>query len=61
MDFEEPLGRFPILAFAAHPFAENARVQLAFPRFFDSIQDAVSFGGQLGVQALLKVRSNAAR
>src|SRR5689334_10781042 len=61
VNFEETLGGFPVLTFATHALAEDARVEFSFTRFTNAIQDAVGFRRQLRTQALLEVRRDVTR
>ena len=46
MNFEKTFGRFPVLALAAHAFAEDGGVEFAAACFANSIHHAVGFGRQ---------------
>jgi hypothetical protein len=59
MDPEQTLNRFPILSLTTHPFAENARIQFAFSRFSDAVENAIRFGRKFLAQAFLEVGCHA--
>src|SRR5215217_1561344 len=61
VNFEETFGRFPVLTFATHALAEDARVELAFTRFANAIQNTIGFRRQLRTQALFEIRRNITR
>src|SRR5689334_91006 len=60
MDLEETFGCFPVLTFAAHALAEDARIEFAVACFADSIQHTVGFRRQLLTQTLFEVWRNVA-
>src|ERR1051325_11648786 len=60
MNLEQTFGRFPVLTFAAHAFTEDTRVQLAFARFANAIEHAVSFSRQLLTQTFYEIRRDVA-
>jgi len=49
----------PVLAFAAHALAKDARVEFAAARVANAVQDAVGFGREFFAQALFEIRSDA--
>src|ERR1043165_9078446 len=61
VNFEQTLSCLPVWTFAAHAFTEDARVQLTFARFANSVQHAVGFGRKLFTQTLFKIRSDISR
>src|SRR5688500_3434672 len=60
VDFEQPLSRFPVLTFAAHSFAEDARVQFSTTCFANSVHHTIGFSRQLLAQTFFKIRRNVA-
>jgi hypothetical protein len=58
VNFEETFSRFPVLPFAAHAFAEDARVEFAVTRFANAIQNTIGFRRQLRTQTLFEIRRN---
>src|SRR5947207_15274624 len=55
MDLEEAFGRFPVLTFPAHAFAEDAGVEFAAASFADSVHYSVGFGRQLVTQTVFTI------
>src|SRR4026209_2589822 len=60
VDFEESFGSFPVLTFAAHAFAKDARIEFAVACFTNSIQHTIGFRRQLRTQTLFEIRRNIA-
>src|SRR4051794_36300761 len=58
VNFEETFGRFPVLTFATHALAEDARVELAFTRFANAIQNTIGFRRQFRTQPLFEIGRN---
>src|SRR6185369_576055 len=58
VNFEQTFSRFPVLTFATHALAEDARVELAVTRFANAIQNTIGFRRQLRTQPLFEIRRN---
>src|ERR1044072_1821104 len=61
VNFLETFGCFPVLTFATHALAEDARVEFSVTRFANAIQHAISFRRQLRAQALFEIWRNVTR
>src|SRR5437868_2526968 len=60
MNFEETLGGFPVLAFAAHAFTKDARIEFAIASFANSVHHSIGLRRQFLAQTFLKIRRDIA-
>src|ERR1041385_735368 len=61
VNFEQTLGCLPVCTFAAHAFTEDARVQLTFARFANSVLHAAGLGGLLLADTLFETSGGSCR
>src|SRR6185295_6603446 len=61
VNFEQAFGGFPVLALAAHAFAEHRGIEFSAARVADAIHHAICFGRQILAQTLFEIWCDAAR